>query len=76
VVGVARVYDDCRLFRLQALVTPGVLVNTSDAEFMLPTRMGLVLSGVVALASAITFSPARNARLWSCAGLCPSWFVR
>jgi class 3 adenylate cyclase len=52
-------------FGLHALVTPGVLVNISDAEFMLPTRMGLVLAGVVALASSITFTPARNATLWS-----------
>ena len=52
-------------FGLHALVTPGVLVDTSDAEFMFPTRMGLVLAGVVALVSSITFSPAGNARLWS-----------
>jgi class 3 adenylate cyclase len=74
----ARARDDARLwlvslvfmttagfFGVHALFTPGVLMDTSDAEFMLPTRMGLVLAGMVALASAITFSPARNARLWS-----------
>jgi class 3 adenylate cyclase len=74
----ARARDDARLwlvslvfittagfFGLHALVTPGVLVATSDADFMLPTRMGLVLAGAVALASSITFTPARNARLWS-----------
>jgi class 3 adenylate cyclase len=74
----ARARDDARLwlvslvfittagfFGLHALVTPGVLMNTSDAEFMLPTRMGLVLAGLVALVSSITFSPARNAVLWS-----------
>ncbi|OBJ50920.1 adenylate/guanylate cyclase domain-containing protein [Mycobacterium sp. 1423905.2] len=73
----ARARDDARLwlvslvfvttagfFGVHALVTPGVLVDTSDADFMLPTRMGLVLSGLIALASAITFNPARNARLW------------
>jgi class 3 adenylate cyclase len=77
----ARARDDARLwlvslvfittagfFGLHALVTPGVLVDTSDAEFMLPTRMGLVLAGMVALASSITFSPARNARLWAVRG--------
>jgi class 3 adenylate cyclase len=74
----ARARDDARLwlvslvftttagfFGLHALFTPGVLVDTSDAEFMLPTRIGLVLAGVIALASSITFTPARNARLWS-----------
>ncbi|WP_222106610.1 GAF domain-containing protein [Mycobacterium kubicae] len=74
----ARARDDARLwlvslvfvttagfFGVHALFTPGVLLDTSDAEFMLPTRMGLVLAGIVALASAITFSPERNARLWS-----------
>src|ERR1700742_3319763 len=74
----ARARDDARLwlvslvfvttagfFGVHALFTPGVLVDTSDADFMLPTRMGLVLAGVVALASSMTFNPARNARLWS-----------
>ncbi len=73
----ARARDDARLwlvslvftttagfFGVHALFTPGVLMDTSDAEFMLPTRMGLVLAGVIALASSITFTPARNARLW------------
>ncbi|SPM32904.1 hypothetical protein MRAB57_703 [Mycobacterium rhizamassiliense] len=74
----ARARDDARLwlvslvfittagfFGLHALITPGVLMDTSDAEFMLPTRIGLMLAGVVALTSSITFSPARNAFLWS-----------
>jgi class 3 adenylate cyclase len=74
----ARARDDARLwlvslvftttagfFGVHALLTPGVLVDTSDAEFMLPTRMGLVLAGVIALASSISFTPARSARLWS-----------
>ncbi|WP_197501737.1 adenylate/guanylate cyclase domain-containing protein [Mycobacterium sp. 852002-51057_SCH5723018] len=74
----ARARDDARLwlvslvfvttagfFAVHALFTPDVLMDTSDAEFMLPTRMGLVLAGAVALASAITFTPARSARLWS-----------
>ena len=41
-------------FALHALVTPGVLMQTSDADFMLPSRVGLVLAGVVALASAVS----------------------
>ncbi|WP_264992491.1 hypothetical protein, partial [Mycobacterium montefiorense] len=74
----ARARDDARLwlvslvftttagfFGVHALFTPGVLMDTSDAEFMLPTRMGLVLAGVIALTSSITFTPARNACLWS-----------
>lgn len=74
----ARARDDARLwlvsqvfittagfFGVHAVFTPGVLINTSDAEFMLPTRMGLVLAGAIALASSATFTPARNARLWS-----------
>ncbi|ORW71388.1 hypothetical protein AWC23_14260 [Mycobacterium saskatchewanense] len=74
----SRARDDARLwlvslvfmttagfFGVHALLTPGVLMDTSDAEFMLPTRMGLVLAGMVALASAVTFTPVRNARLWS-----------
>jgi len=74
----ARARDDTRLwlvslvfvitsgfFGLHALVTPGVLIETSDAGFMLPTRVGLVLAGVVALASSIKFSPARTTRLRS-----------
>jgi class 3 adenylate cyclase len=74
----ARARDDARLwlvslvftttagfFGVHALFTPGVLMDTSDAEFMLPTRMGLVLAGAIALASSITFTPARSARLWS-----------
>lgn len=74
----ARARDDARLwlvslvfvttagfFAVHAVFTPDVLMDTSDAEFMLPTRMGLVLSGAVAVASAITFTPGRNARLWS-----------
>ena len=74
----ARARDDARLwlvslvftttagfFGVHALFTPGVLMDTSDAEFMLPTRMGLVLAGGIALASSITFTPSRNARLWS-----------
>jgi class 3 adenylate cyclase len=52
-------------FGLHAIVTPGVLVNTSDVDFMLPTRMGMVVAGVLALASSMTFSPARNARVRS-----------
>lgn len=50
-------------FALHALVTPGVLMQTSDADFMLPSRVGLVLAGVVALASAVEFTPARIARV-------------
>ncbi|WP_301147613.1 adenylate/guanylate cyclase domain-containing protein [Mycobacterium simiae] len=74
----ARTRDDARLwlvslvfittagfFGVHALFTPGVLMDTSDAEFMLPTRMGLVLAGAIALASSAKFTPARNARLWS-----------
>jgi class 3 adenylate cyclase len=74
----ARARDDARLwlvslvftttagfFGVHALFTPGVLMDTSDAEFMLPTRMGLVLAGAIALGSSITFTPARSARLWS-----------
>ncbi|MEE6175011.1 adenylate/guanylate cyclase domain-containing protein [Mycobacterium sp. 050134] len=74
----SRARDDARLwlvslvfmttagfFGVHALLTPGVLLDSSDAGFMLPTRMGLVLAGVVALASAVTFTPVRNARLWS-----------
>lgn len=73
----ARARDDARLwlvslvfvttagfFGVHALFTPGVLKDTSDADFMFPTRMGLVLAGTVALASAATFSPARSAGLW------------
>lgn len=52
-------------FALHALVTPGVLMQTSDADFMLPSRVGLVLAGVVALASAVEFTPARIARVRS-----------
>lgn len=74
----ARARDDARLwlvslvfittagfFGVHAVFTPGVLMDTSDAEFMLPTRMGLVLAGAIALASSVTFTPARNTRLWS-----------
>lgn len=74
----SRARDDARLwlvslvfmttagfFGVHAVFTPGVLFDTSDADFMLPTRMGLVLAGAVALASSITFNPARSARLWS-----------
>jgi GAF domain len=74
----ARARDDARLwlvalvfvitagfFGLHALVTPGVLVETSEADFMLPTRVGLVLAGVVALASSVEFNPGRIARLRS-----------
>ncbi len=50
-------------FALHALVTPGVLMQTSDADFMLPSRVGLVLAGMVALASAVEFTPARIARV-------------
>jgi class 3 adenylate cyclase len=77
----ARGRDDARLwlvslvftttagfFGVHAVFTPGVLMDTSDAEFMLPTRMGLVLAGIIALASSITFTPARSARLWSLRG--------
>jgi adenylate cyclase len=52
-------------FALHALVTPGVLMQTSEADFMLPSRAGLVLAGVVALASALEFTPARSARVRS-----------
>ncbi|WP_197516165.1 adenylate/guanylate cyclase domain-containing protein [Mycobacterium sp. 1465703.0] len=74
----SRARDDARLwlvslvflttagfFGVHAVFTPGVLFDTSDADFMLPTRMGLVLAGVAALASSMTFNPARSARLWS-----------
>lgn len=74
----ARARDDARLwlvslvftttagfFGVHALVTPGILLHTSDTEFMLPTRLGLVLSGAVALASSMKFTPARSATLWS-----------
>ncbi|MGH3845920.1 MAG: hypothetical protein ACRDS0_31550, partial [Pseudonocardiaceae bacterium] len=74
----ARARDDARLwlvslvfvitagfFGLHALVTPGVLVETSEADFMLPTRVGLVLAGMVALTSSVEFSPGRIARLRS-----------
>jgi class 3 adenylate cyclase len=74
----ARERDDARLwlvslaftttagfFGVHALFTPGVLMDTSDAEFMLPTRMGLILAGVIALVSSVNFTPARSARLWS-----------
>lgn len=74
----SRARDDARLwlvslvfmttagfFGVHAVFTPGVLFDTSDADFMLPTRVGLVLAGIVALASSITFDPARSARLWS-----------
>lgn len=74
----SRARDDARLwlvslvfmttagfFGVHAVFTPGVLFDTSDADFMLPTRIGLVLAGMVALASSITFNPARSARLWS-----------
>ncbi|OBA57964.1 hypothetical protein A5647_22285 [Mycobacterium sp. 1100029.7] len=77
----ARGRDDARLwlvslvftttagfFGVHAVFTPGVLMDTSDAEFMLPTRLGLVLAGIIALASSITFTPARSARLWSLRG--------
>ena len=36
-------------------------MQTSDADFMLPSRVGLVLAGVVALASAVEFTLARIA---------------
>ncbi len=52
-------------FALHALVTPGVLMQTSEADFMLPSRVGLVLAGVVALASAVEFTPDRIARVRS-----------
>jgi class 3 adenylate cyclase len=74
----ARARDDARLwlvslvfittagfFGVHALFTPGVLVNTSDVDFMLPTRIGMVVAGVAALASSVTFSPATSARFWS-----------
>lgn len=74
----ARARDDARLwlvslvftttagfFGVHAVFTPKVLMDTSDAEFMLPTRLGLVLAGAVALASSLKFTPARSARLWS-----------
>jgi class 3 adenylate cyclase len=74
----ARARDDARLwlvslvfmttagfFGVHALFTPGVLFDTSEADFMLPTRLGLVLAAMVALASSMTFSPARSARLWA-----------
>ncbi|OMC26701.1 adenylate/guanylate cyclase domain-containing protein [Mycobacterium colombiense] len=51
-------------FGVHAVFTPGVLFDTSDADFMLPTRMGLVLAGIAALASSMRFSPERSARLW------------
>lgn len=74
----ARARDDARLwlvslvflttagfFGVHALATPGVLLDTSDAEFMLPTRTGLVLAGAVALASATESDRAGSARLWA-----------
>lgn len=74
----SRARDDARLwlvslvfmttagfFGVHALYTPGVLMDTSDADFMLPTRLGLVLAGLAALASSMTFTPARSARLWA-----------
>ncbi|OMC29861.1 adenylate/guanylate cyclase domain-containing protein [Mycobacterium colombiense] len=73
----SRARDDARLwlvslvfmttagfFGVHAVFTPGVLFDTSDADFMLPTRMGLVLAGIAALASSMRFSPERSARLW------------
>lgn len=74
----SRARDDARLwlvslvfmttagfFGVHALYTPGVLVDTSDTNFMLATRLGLVLAGLAALASSMTFTPARSARLWA-----------
>ncbi|OBH62282.1 hypothetical protein A5685_24225 [Mycobacterium colombiense] len=74
----SRARDDARLwlvslvfmttagfFGVHAVFTPGVLFDTSDADFMLPTRMGLVLAGIAALASSMRFSPERSARLWA-----------
>jgi class 3 adenylate cyclase len=46
-------------FALHALATPGTLLNTTQAEFMLPSRIGLVLAGAVALCSAVEFTPER-----------------
>jgi class 3 adenylate cyclase len=51
-------------FGLHALFTPGVLVQTSEADFMLPTRVGMVVAGVLALASSLTTRPATAARRW------------
>lgn len=72
----ARSRDDARLWLvslvfvisagflgLHALVTPGVLLETSNLGFALPTRMGLLLAAVAALASSVEFTPARTARL-------------
>ncbi len=74
----ARARDDARLWLvslvfvvtagfwgLHALVTPGVLVATSNADFMLPTRVGLLVAGLLALASSVEFTPGRTARLRS-----------
>lgn len=74
----SRARDDARLwlvslvfittagfFGVHAVFTPGVLFDTSDADFMLPTRMGLVLAGIAALGSSMRFSPERSVRLWA-----------
>ncbi|MDQ4118687.1 MAG: GAF domain-containing protein [Actinomycetota bacterium] len=72
----ARTRDDARLWLvayvfvsssaflgLHALVTPGLLLDTSDAGFMLPTRVGLLLAATAGLLSAVDVGPLAAARL-------------
>ncbi len=72
----ARRRDDARLFLvalvfqvtaaflgLHALATPGVLVETPTPAFTSATPIGLLLGGLVAVVSAVEFSPAGAARL-------------
>lgn len=48
---------------LHALATPGVLVDAPSPAFTSATPIGLLLGGLVAVASAVEFSPAGAARL-------------
>lgn len=68
--------DDARLFLvalaflvsaaflgLHALATPGVLLEVSNAGFVIATPVGLFIGGVLALASSVEWSPTGAARV-------------
>ena len=48
---------------LHALATPGIILHTPNAGFVAATPVGLVLGGIVALASAIEYRPPAASRI-------------